>query len=76
MIKKVILYFVVVITLSFTGCVDRPSPQIINGKYYMTGDSDCSKYKQISNNRIMCYTLDNVKVGSRKALTKQEISEY
>ena len=74
--KKIILSIIaVVITLSITGC-GGATPQAVNGKYYMMGDSNCKRYTVMDSNRIMCYTSDSKKVGWRASMTDQEISMY
>jgi hypothetical protein len=76
--QKVFVYFVSIVAtvLSLSACASSPRPQSVGGKYYMMGDSNCARYRQISDRRIMCYTKDDEQVGYRDAMTDQDISMY
>ena len=66
----------IVLTFSLTGCVSSAQPNSVNGKYYMMGDSSCSRYKVISPNKVMCYDTNGRATGWRKAMTNQELQIY
>lgn len=61
--------------LSFTGC-GGATPNAINGKYYMGGDSNCKRYRVISDDRIMCMDSDGRDTGYRNAMSNQELQMY
>jgi len=61
--------------LSLTGC-GGAAPNAINGKYYMAGDSNCKRYRMISDDRIMCLNSDGQKTGYRNAMSDQELQMY
>ena len=69
--KKISL---VCLLLALVGC--SASPQFIRGNYYMTGDSNCKLYREITATSINCYTSDDKLVGYRNAMTDQELQMY
>lgn len=60
--------------LSLSGCSAQPN--LVNGKYYMGGDSNCRRYRVISDDRIMCMNSDGQDVGYRNAMTNQELQMW
>lgn len=62
--------------LLLSGCASRAKPNLVNGKYFMIGDSNCARYRSLSSTRILCFTKDGKKTGSRDYMTNQEISMY
>lgn len=61
--------------LILSGCAIK-SPRAINGKYYMAGDSNCRRYRVISDDRIMCLNSDGQETGYRNAMSDQELEMY
>ena len=61
--------------LSLSGC-GGPSPRALNGKYYWMGDSNCKRYRILSENSIMCFNSDGKEVGYRNAMSDQELQMY
>ena len=57
------------------GCASAV-PNLIDGKYYMAGDSGCTQGRKISDNRIMCVNSDGEDTGWRDAMTDQELQMY
>lgn len=70
--KKLMLVFLVVF---LSGCMDA-APNFINGKYYMAGDSACSKVKVKDSNTINCYNSKGEYQGYRRAMTDQQLYMY
>lgn len=58
------------------GCAASSEPQFINGNYYMGGDSNCSKYRMLSESRIMCINRGGEDMGYRDAMTSQQLQMY
>jgi len=69
---------IVLIAISFNGCLYQniAIPNLIAGKYYLAGDDVCSRYRVISDTRIMCLDINGKEMGWRDAMTDQEISMY
>jgi hypothetical protein len=65
----------VVLVIFLGGCAVA-SPQNIDGKYYMGGDSNCARYTVVSDSRIMCMNKAGVGMGFRNAMTDQELEMY
>lgn len=61
--------------LILSGCASA-SPRAINGKYYMGGDSNCRRYRVISDDKIMCMNIDGQDMGYRNAMSDQELEMY
>ena len=61
--------------LILSGCASA-IPNAINGKYYMAGDSNCKRYRVISDDRIMCIDSDGRDTGYRNAMNNQELQMY
>lgn len=57
------------------GCVSA-TPNLINGKYYMSGDKDCRTYRQVSENQVMCGDKNGKQTGYRNAMTDQELQMH
>lgn len=70
--NKIALVLIVVI---FGGC-SSAALNVINGKYYLAGDSDCVRYRQLSDSRIMCINKKGEEVGYRDAMTDQQLQVY
>lgn len=70
----------ILITLStlvlFTGCARTAIPNNIGGKFYMAGDDNCVRYRQLSDSRIMCINGDGQETGYRNAMSDQEMQYY
>jgi hypothetical protein len=62
-------------TFVLSGCASA-MPNAINGKYYMAGDSNCKRYRQILDDRIMCIDSDGRDTGYRDAMSDQELQMY
>lgn len=74
--KKLLLVISsLIVILSLTGC-GGASPRALNGKYYMAGDSNCKRYRVISDDRIMCIDSDGRDTGYRNAMNNQELQMY
>jgi len=57
------------------GC-STAAPNFINGKYYLAGDSNCKRYRVLSESRIMCMNKKGEEVGYRDAMTDQQLQMY
>ena len=57
------------------GCADA-APNLIGGKYYMAGDSDCTSYRMLSESRIMCIKKDGTEMGYRDSMSDQELQMH
>ena len=71
--KKII---VLALTLTLVGCAKTAMPNYFNGNYYMAGDSDCTRMRQVDNNVIMCTSDDGVETGYRYAMTQGDMQMY
>lgn len=74
--KHISKLFCILLTIFCIGCTAKPN--LINGKYYMAGDSDCRRYRTVSDSdsRIMCMNSDGGETGYRDAMTDQELYMY
>lgn len=70
---KSILLIVLVVAL--TGCASA-MPNFYNGKYYMAGDSSCSRIRQHTEDKIMCMNSDGEETGWRAAMTDQQLEMW
>lgn len=63
-----------------TACGSVASPQLINGKYYMGGDTNCRRYSSnaqgISGDEILCADKNGVITGKRSPMSMQEMQMY
>lgn len=57
------------------GCATS-SPKYINGRYYMTGDSQCYYYRQVAVNAIACYDSKKRFTHNRYAMSDQQLFMY
>lgn len=62
--------------LTLVGCASNPSPQYINGNYFMTGDANCAKWQTNGSNRIMCYTTAGEFTGGRSTMSGSDMQIY
>lgn len=74
--KKSSLLLTAIFVLILTGCASTAMPNNIAGKFYMAGDSNCVRYRQLTNSRIMCIDENGREVGYRDAMTDQELQMY
>lgn len=74
--KKEIIGSLLFAVILFSGCSRSASPQAYNGQYYMTGDSNCRSFRQISSDRIMCYDSDEKQIGWRQAMSDKELQMH
>lgn len=65
----------VLIATIIGGC-SSAALNVIDGKYYLAGDSNCVRYRQLSESRIMCINKKGEEVGYRDAMTDQELQVY
>lgn len=72
---KVVLLSVVIM-FAFFGCARTATPNNIAGKFYMAGDSNCVRYRQLSSTRILCIDTNGAETGYRDAMTDQELQMY
>ena len=63
-----------------TACGSVASPQLINGKYYMGGDTNCRKFytdgQGISGDEILCADKNGFVTGKRSPMSMQEMQMY
>jgi len=66
------------VTIFLGGCASTATaiPNFINGKYYMAGDSVCTRYRMLSESRIMCLSEDGTENDYRDAMTDQQLQMY
>lgn len=72
---KKFYYSTLLLMLFLSGC-GGAVPNAINGKYYMGGDSNCKRYRAISDNSIMCMDSDGRETGYRNAMSDQELQMH
>jgi hypothetical protein len=60
----------------FLGGCATGSLKLIEGKYYWGGDSNCVRYRILSESRIMCENKDGIETGYRDAYTDQQLQMY
>ena len=68
--------FILVLIAIFIGGCAINAPNFINGRYYMVGDSSCSRGRIIYEGRIMCMDADGNETGYRDAMTDQQLQMY
>jgi hypothetical protein len=75
--KKIIINAtgLILITIFIQGCTSA-RPYSYNGKYYMVGDSNCSRFNQRAYNTINCFNSDGEPMGYRNAMTDQDMQMY
>jgi len=65
---------------SLSACVggseQAAAPNLVNGQYFMAGDSTCSQVRQLSATRVMCIDSAGQETGYRDAMTSQELQMY
>lgn len=66
---------VLIITGMLAGCATA-GPQLINGRYYMTGDAACARVKPNVSGDLMCYDKHDNFVGIRSPLSSDEMQMY
>jgi peptidoglycan hydrolase CwlO-like protein len=74
--KVILILLAIFINISITGCFNTAKPNLVNGKYYMMGDSNCALYRAKNDSQVNCYTSSDEYVGYRNAMSNQEISMY
>jgi len=65
----------VCLVVFLSGCMEA-APNLINGKYYLAGDSVCSNVKVRDSNTIECYNSKGEYQGWRSAMTDQQLQMY
>ena len=68
------LSLLILITIILQGC--GATPRLVNGNYYMGGDSNCKSYRFIRTTRIMCMNSAGEDTGYRDAMTAYQLQEY
>ena len=59
--------------LPLAGCVSA-EPNFYNGHYYMFGDADCVKMREVTpGNKVMCFNANDQQTGYRDAMTDQQL---
>lgn len=71
--NKSILLF---LPLLLSGCANQAMPNFINGRYYMLGDSSCTRYRTLSDDAVMCLNNKGEETGYRTAMTDQQLMMY
>lgn len=59
-----------------SGCATTAQPNLYNGNYYLSGDSNCTSFRQESSTRVGCFNKKGIYMGSRYAMTPQEMQMY
>jgi hypothetical protein len=72
-VKRIVL---AVVALGLTACASDPTPQIVNGRYYMMGDAVCARYTPMSSTRIMCHDKNGAQQGYRDAIPNETMQIY
>ena len=70
---------ILLVTLSallFTSCATAPRPNLVNGQYFMMGDSSCKTYVIQSPTRVGCYDSSGTYMGYRTAMTPTQLQYY
>ena len=67
------VYIVVFVALILSGCAQSGSMQNINGKYYIMGDNNCSRYNILNDGLVQCFNSNGNISEQRRALTQSEI---
>lgn len=58
------------------GCETAPRPSLFNGQYYMAGDRDCVRARQLNEWKIMCSDESGRETMARVSLTSSELAAY
>jgi len=67
-------YSLLLLVIILGGCTAKPN--LINGKYYMAGDSACARANSADSNTINCYNSKGEFQGIRHAMSDQELQMY
>lgn len=67
---------ILALAASVAACATGPSPQLVNGRYYMMGDAGCARYTIMSSTRIMCYDKNGAKQGWKDAIPNETMQVY
>jgi len=74
--KKVWLTTVSILLIGLTGCASAARPFSLNGNYFLAGDKNCARYRELSSNSIMCLDKHGKEIGYRNAMTNQDLQMY
>lgn len=66
----------ILIILVLSGCNTTPAPNFLNGHYYLSGDANCVRARNIAPTRIACVNSEGKETGYRDAMTPQQIQMY
>lgn len=80
LVMKVVKYIGLVLLTQFViGCASAPSPQLVSGNYYMTGGTDCEKFRYSEDpniTKINCYDAEGQYTGQKIAMSMPELKKY
>ena len=62
--------------LLMVGCASGPTPQYVNGGYYMGGDSQCARWRSAGTGAINCYTSDDKFTSTRYPMNRNDMAMY
>jgi hypothetical protein len=78
--KKRNIYLFAGMLCLLSGCASSPSPQLVNGAYFLAGDAECARYRQTHSQQedgaISCYDSQGHFTGTRYAMTSQDMQLY
>ncbi len=57
-------------------CAAAPRPTLIDGQYFMAGDSDCSRARIVNSLQIMCADRNGRETAMRVSMTPSQLAQY
>ena len=73
-VVKVMMVFILVTLLA--GCAGSAMPNFYKGHYYMAGGEGCTKWRNLSGDRMMCLDDDGKDTGYIEPMTDQQLQMY
>lgn len=68
--------YIVASSLILSACAGSAAPNLINGSYYLAGDSFCKRYEVYTNNMIKCTDKKGEHLNYRTAMSDIELQNY
>ena len=70
--KKIIILSV----FFLSACAGGPAPNYIGGKYFMAGDSDCTKVRLNNYGQLMCFNSNGELTGIRNEMSEMQVRNW
>ena len=66
----------ILFSLTLTGCLRIAAPTMMNGYYFMAGDSNCAQTNQVSTTAIQCFDTKGYFTEYRYALSSDQVVNH